>query len=117
MSNVSSITYPDLLDIIKSKENCLVDIWAEWCSPCKMILPILEELSIKYDNIKFYKISVNEDIAARFSIKSVPTVLLIKHGEVVDKIVGARDIVYYEQKMKEVLGGEVSGRMDTNRQY
>ena len=105
MTNVSSITYPDLLDIIKSKESCLVDIWAEWCSPCKMLLPILEELSNRFDNIKFYKISVNEDIAAKFNIKSVPTVLLIRRGEVVDKIVGARDIAFYERKITEVLGG------------
>ena len=69
----------------------LVDIYAEWCGPCKLIAPIVDELSIDYkDQIKVGKIDAdqNSDIVSKLNIRNIPTVLIFKDGEVVDKVVG-----------------------------
>lgn len=69
----------------------LVDFWATWCGPCKMIAPVLEELdSDMGDKVKIVKVDVdeNQETAAKFGIMSIPTLLVLKGGEVVDKVVG-----------------------------
>ncbi|SEM36356.1 thioredoxin [Mesobacillus persicus] len=69
----------------------LVDFWATWCGPCKMIAPVLEELdSDMGDKVKIVKVDVdeNQETAAKFGIMSIPTLLVLKEGEVVDKVVG-----------------------------
>lgn len=70
----------------------VVDFWAEWCGPCKMIAPIIEELSNEYDGqVKFAKVNVdhNPELSMTYNIRSIPTILLFNNGEVVDKVVGA----------------------------
>ena len=69
----------------------LVDFWAEWCGPCKMIAPILEEISYEIPNLKIAKVNIddNQNIATSLSIQSIPTLVLFKKGEIVDKIIGA----------------------------
>ena len=111
MTNIPSITASEFLNgIVKTGGNCVVDVWAEWCRPCKIVSPILEELSDKYKNIRFYKINIGEygnmDIVVKFGIKSVPTVLLVKDGKVVDKIVGTRDAAHFEERIRKLLGDE-----------
>jgi thioredoxin 1 len=69
----------------------LVDFWATWCGPCKMIAPVLEELDVEMgDQVKIVKVDVdeNQETAGKFGIMSIPTLLVLKDGEVVDKAVG-----------------------------
>ncbi|MDG2112850.1 MAG: thioredoxin, partial [Actinomycetota bacterium] len=75
-----------------SEEAVLVDFWAEWCGPCKMIAPILEEIAGEQENIRIAKVNVDEspDIARRFEVMSIPTLIVFKDGEPAKRLVGAK---------------------------
>ncbi len=80
-------------EVVNSDVPVLVDFWAPWCGPCKMITPIIEELSGEFgDKVKIGKINVdnNQDLAAKFGIRGIPTVMLFKGGEVFNSFVGVR---------------------------
>lgn len=84
----------------------VVDFWATWCGPCRMLAPIIEELSKEYEGrITVGKCDVeeNEDLAAEFGIRNIPTILFFKNGEVVDKVVGAVAKAKIEEKMNALL--------------
>ncbi len=76
---------------IRNKGNVVVDFYADWCGPCKMLGPVLEEVSKDYNDINFVKVNVddNEDLAAEFGIMSIPCVFMMKNGEVVNKFLGS----------------------------
>jgi thioredoxin 1 len=79
-------------DVLASDKPVLVDFWAEWCGPCRMIGPLVEELSTEYEGKALIgKLNVDENpgVASKYGIRSIPTLLVFKGGEVVDKIVGA----------------------------
>ena len=78
-------------EVLKSSLPVIVDFWAEWCGPCKMLTPILEELSNEMKNeINIVKVNLdeNQDLAMKYSIRSIPTLLLFKEGNLIDTKVG-----------------------------
>src|SRR5690606_7523844 len=79
-------------DVLKSEAPVLVDYWAEWCGPCKMIAPILDEVSRDYaDKLEVAKVNVdeNQEIASRYGIRGIPTLMVFRNGDVVATKVGA----------------------------
>ena len=78
-------------EVVKSSLPCLIDFWAEWCGPCKNLAPILEEISDELkEKVKIGKINIddNQELAAKFSIRSIPTMILFKDGNSIDTKVG-----------------------------
>ncbi|MCP4197833.1 MAG: thioredoxin [Proteobacteria bacterium] len=92
--NVENISDADFEQaVIKSDVPVLVDFWAPWCGPCKMVGPVLEQIAAQYQGrAKVVKVNVddNKQIAGSLGIQSIPTVVLYKDGEVVEKVIGAR---------------------------
>jgi thioredoxin 1 len=92
--------------VLKSNQLVIVDLWAEWCGPCRIITPILEELSRQYmKKLVVSKCNVDENpsIAARYGIKSIPTVLYFKGGTLVSTQVGSAPKASYEKKIISLL--------------
>ncbi len=80
-------------EVVKSDKPVLVDFWAPWCGPCRMVAPLVEELAEEYEGkVKFVKLNTddNVNIATRYGIRSIPTLLMFKGGEPIDQIIGFR---------------------------
>ncbi|KZL93227.1 thioredoxin [Clostridium magnum] len=91
---ISEIKDTNFAEIIKSSsEPVVVDFWASWCGPCKMLAPVIDEISGEIgDKAKFFKLNVDENpvTSTQYKIASIPTVMVLKNGEVVDTLVGFR---------------------------
>ncbi|MCY0849485.1 thioredoxin [Sulfuracidifex metallicus] len=94
-------------DFLKTHKIAVVDFWAEWCAPCIMLAPIVEELASDYPQVGFGKLNSDEspDIAGRYGVFSLPTILFFRNGEPVDEIVGAVPREEIERRLKSILGG------------
>lgn len=96
-------------EVLESKEVVVVDFWASWCGPCKMIAPIVEELAREYEGkVKIGKLNVddNPSTASNFGIRSIPTLLVFKEGKVQDQIIGAQPKEAIKSKIDAVLTGK-----------
>ncbi|MEL6437465.1 MAG: thioredoxin [Pseudomonadota bacterium] len=94
-------------DVLGSETPVVVDFWAEWCGPCKMIAPALEELAGEFgEKIKIAKVNIDEnpEVAAQFGVRSIPTLYMFKGGEVVDQMVGAAPKGKLSDWMKNTVG-------------
>ena len=79
-------------EVLKSDTPVLVDFWAEWCGPCRVIAPLVEEIAIEYDGkIKVGKVNVdeNQEVSMQYGVRSIPTLLIFKDGAVANQVIGA----------------------------
>ncbi len=96
----------NLKEIIASGKPVVVDFWATWCGPCRMIAPIVEELAAKYNGkviIGKYDVDEGADMAADFGVRNIPTLLFFKDGKLVDRNVGSTTLEALEAKVKALL--------------
>jgi thioredoxin 1 len=93
--------------VLKSQTPTVVDFYADWCGPCRMVSPVIESLSQSYaGRVNFAKVDTdeNQELAARYNVLSIPTVMIFKAGRVVDKVIGAVPAQVYRQKIDAALG-------------
>ena len=98
-----TITDENFQELVTGDKPLVVDFWAEWCAPCRMIIPIIEELASKYeDKVVVGKMNVDEnvEVVGRFGVRNIPTILFFKHGELVEKHVGLAQKNILEEKIK-----------------
>jgi thioredoxin 1 len=105
MSNVTAVTDANFEDEVEKAEGLtIVDFWATWCGPCRMVAPILDQLATDYQGkVKITKLDVDANIktGSRFNVRSIPTMLFFKDGKVVDQIIGAVPRTHIEQKLQQ----------------
>lgn len=101
---ITDATFEEL--VLKSDKPVMVDFWAAWCGPCRMVAPIMEELSKEFEGkavIGKVDVDAHQQYAAQFGIRNIPTVLLFKNGELVEKQVGVAPKAVYAQKIEAHL--------------
>ena len=101
-----AINQANLEEVLASGKPVVIDFWAEWCGPCRKIAPIVDELATEYgDKVVIGKCDVqeNDDIAVKYSVRNIPTLLFLKNGELVDKQVGACSKEALKAKIDKLL--------------
>jgi thioredoxin 1 len=94
-------------EVVKSQGLVMVDFWATWCGPCNIVAPVVEELAKEYEGkVTFAKLNTDEnpDIASRYSIRGIPTLMFFKDGKVMDQVVGAVPKGQLKSKLDSLLG-------------
>lgn len=109
MSNVKNVTDATFeADVLASAGPVLVDFWAPWCGPCRIVGPVLEKVAEQYgDRVRVVKLNVdeNQQTSEAFGIRSIPTILLFKGGEVVDGVMGAAPLSFFAEMLDKHLAG------------
>ena len=92
-------------DVVESETPTLVDFWAPWCGPCRMVSPLLEQIDAEREDLRVVKLNVddNQQTAAQFGVMSIPTMILFKNGQAVQQIVGALPKPRIEQQLDDAL--------------
>ncbi|MBR2244256.1 MAG: thioredoxin [Prevotella sp.] len=101
-----TITAENFENLKNGNQPLVVDFWATWCGPCRMVGPVISELAEEYDGrITVGKCDVeeNEDLALEFGVRNIPTIVFIKGGQIVDKIVGAQPKAKIQEKFESLL--------------
>ena len=101
-----TITSENFAGLKTGDKPLVVDFWATWCGPCRTVAPIIEELAKEYEGklvVGKCDVEENEDLAAEFGIRNIPTILFFKNGEVVDKLIGAQSKAKFEEKFQALL--------------
>ena len=94
-------------EVVNSDKPVLLDFWASWCAPCRMLSPSIDQLSQQYgDKVTVGKVNVDEEreLAQHFGVMSIPSVFVLKNGKVVDSAVGVRPKKYYEDVLDKAIG-------------
>jgi thioredoxin 1 len=100
------VTDANFEELVNAGKPMVLDFWAEWCGPCRMVSPIIDELATEYEGkVTIGKMDVdnNNDVVAQFGIRNIPTVLFFKDGKLVDKQVGAVGKPVFAEKVKKLL--------------
>lgn len=107
MGDVKAVTKDSWdAEVLQANGVVLVDFWAAWCGPCRMVSPIVDDLSKEYEGrVKVLKLNTDEnpDVAGRYQIMGIPTIMFFKDGKVVDKLVGALSKPQYKEKIEKLL--------------
>jgi thioredoxin 1 len=92
-------------EVLKSDKPVVVDFWAPWCGPCRIIGPRIEELSLELQNLKFCKLNVdeNQSTSEKYNIRSIPTLLIFKNGKNVGQIIGAMSKDFLKEKLLQAI--------------
>ncbi|MBR4920964.1 MAG: thioredoxin [Prevotella sp.] len=101
-----TITTENFENLKNGEQPLVVDFWATWCGPCRMVGPVISELAGEYEgriNVGKCDVEDNEDLAAEFGIRNIPTILFFKGGQLVDKIVGAQPKARLQEKFEALL--------------
>ena len=101
-----TITSENFESLKNGNEPLVVDFWATWCGPCRMVGPVISKLAEKYDGkivVGKCDVEENEDLASEFGIRNIPTILFFKGGDVVDRVVGAQSEAKLDEKFQTLL--------------
>jgi thioredoxin 1 len=105
--NLTNVTDDNFqAEVLESEKPVLVDFWAPWCGPCRVVAPVLEEIASERDDLRIVKLNVdeNQQTAATFEVLSIPTMILFKNGQVAKKVIGA----YPKKRLESELDSELT---------